>query len=112
MKKLVCLAFSAITCGFVANAQVKTTNMDFAKVNFASLKVSDLTSGSFKTASVFEKYSLLANMPNRFTAIPKVNTSVKQGTSSNGIKYYISKDNITLPSNSTGTTAKSSQSNQ
>ncbi len=111
MKKYVLSAFAAISFSYIGNAQLKTGKTDFAQVNFSTLKITDLTSGSFKTASVFEKYSLLANMPNRFGTLQKVTTSVKSATSSNGIKYYISKDNITLPSNSTGSTAKSSQSN-
>jgi hypothetical protein len=111
MKKFIFLAVPAIISVATGQAQIKKTGTDLTAVNFASLKITDLTSGTFKTASTFEKYSLLANMPNRFGTLAKVNTSVKQGTASNGIKYFISKDNIVLPSNATGTTAKSSQSN-
>lgn len=107
MKKFIFLALSATVFNYLVNAQIKTTNMNLAKVNFASLKFTDLTSGSFKSASVFEKYSLLANMQNRFGTLQKINTSVKQATSTNGIRYYVSKDNITLPGNSTGAKVQS-----
>jgi hypothetical protein len=112
MKKFIFLAMSATTIVSISHGQVKKTNMDLASVNFTSLKVTDLTTGTFKSASLFEKYSLLANMTNRFTSIPKVSTTVKQATSSNGIKYYISKDNISLPANTTGTKVQSSQGAQ
>ena len=110
MKKLILLPLAAVAYYCPAAGQGKTS-MDLAKVNYSSLKFTDLITGAYKTASTFEKYSLLANMPGRYTALSKVSTSVRQATSSNGIRYYISKDNISLPSSSTGSTSRSSQPN-
>jgi len=108
MKQFILLAWTFMFVQYTAFAQLKS-NTDFAKVNFSVLKMSDITSGAFKSASVFEKYSLLANMTNRFTSLPKINTSVKQATSDNGITYYISKNNINVPASSTGATTRTNQ---
>lgn len=110
MKKfIICILAVALGHGPI-DAQVKSTG-DIAKVNFSTLKLTDLISGTYKSAPIFEKYSLLVNMPGRYSSFPKINTSVKTATSGNGITYYISKNNISLPAGETGTTARSSQSN-
>jgi hypothetical protein len=85
-----------------AKTIVKSSNL--SAVNFNTLKLSDLTSGTFKNNPFKERFGLLANLKTRFKSLPSVSTSVKTGNAPNGLKYYISKDNLNLPANSTGST--------
>lgn len=86
-------------------AQQKTINpvvSDLSRVNYNTLQLNDLSKGSYKSQSTYNKMRMLANMPKRFKPIPRANAGVKQGNSPNGIRYFIGRDNIQLPSNTNG----------
>lgn len=83
----------------------KTVNpvmSDLPRVNYNALQLNDLSKGAYKNQSTYNKMRMLANMPKRFKPIPRANSGIKQGNSPNGNRYYLGRDNITLPSNTNG----------
>ncbi len=110
MEKLIRLVLVFVFISFGVHAQIKL-KVELSKVNFNVLKKADIISGTYKNASVFDKYVLLSNVTDRFVLQKRLLTTTKQATSSNGITYYISKENITLPPSSTGTTTNRATNN-
>ncbi len=103
MEKSIHFVLVFVLISFGLHAQIKL-NVDLSKVKFSELKKSDIISGAYKNAGVFDKYVLLSNTIDRFGLQKRLLTSTKQATSVNGITYYISKENITVPSSSVGNT--------
>lgn len=117
MKKHIALLVLFVAVFLLSNAQVTkpvvlNTSIDFSKINFSTLKKSDLVTGVYKSASTYQKYAMLVNMPSRYGILKTASIGTKQAVADNGIRYYISKNNIQLPAGSTGTTSTSSQDNQ
>ncbi len=80
---------------------------DLKSVNLKTLTIEQIRSGSHKGLPLFNKLELLASMPNRFNRGTIINSGVRQGRNAAGVQYYISRNDITLPPNSTGTVRRS-----
>jgi hypothetical protein len=104
---LVCILASRITRGQPTALSPKAAtikNINFTSVNFTTLKLSDISTGIYKNSPFKDRFALLGNLKTRFKAISAISTNVKQGTAPNGLKYYVSKDNLVLPQSHAGTT--------
>jgi hypothetical protein len=117
MKQIIVTALLCLGMGHLVNAQLtrktitsnKPAALDMRTINLSTLSIDQLRSGTYKSQPTYNKMAMLANMPNRYKPGIAINSSANQGTSKSGIRYYVSKNNISLPSNSNGTVAKSGQ---
>ncbi|MBC7946386.1 MAG: hypothetical protein H7Y42_00790 [Chitinophagaceae bacterium] len=80
---------------------VKITNL--AAINYSTLKLSDIST-LYKDEPFKNRFAMLGKLKSRYKLIPLTSTSAKQGVAPNGLRYYIAKDNLQLPANTTGTT--------
>jgi hypothetical protein len=80
---------------------IKSVNL--SAINFNTLKIADIST-IYKNNPFKERFALLSRLKTRYKLVPTVATGVKQGSAPNGLRYYIAKDNLQLPSGSTGAT--------
>ncbi len=101
MLSLVCLLFSAV----MLQAQVALkTKAILPAINYSTLQMADIVSGQYKTYSFAQRFGLLGRLKNRYKLLTAITSSQKQGAGKNGLTYYISRNALSLPASSTGTT--------
>jgi hypothetical protein len=117
MKKLFLFFLLGLFLSYCGNSQlpkftskktvIKSTQL--AAINYNTLRVSDLASGTYKDESFKNRFAMLGNLRTRYEIVSPVKTSAKTGNAPNGLRYYIAKDNLQLPGSSIGSTTTHGQ---
>ncbi len=78
-------------------------------IDFSKLQLNDLITGAYKDYSFVQRFSLLGKLKNRFKSFPVSITTQKQGLGKNGLTYYMSRNQLSLPAPSSGAPVLRSQ---